>query len=125
MLAADEGTYKADNEAANGSIPRRERLEGRSEWQGLAIDSLSLHAGIETDICESNAEPRHETRDGRHLGEPVEDLAGASVDAHVRQEREQRGEDKRRYGQTITKRLLEHRGRVSGNREAVYMSDVR
>jgi len=122
MLGADEGTYKADNEAGDSSIPRRERLEGRNERQGLAVDSLSLHASIETEIRESNAEPRHETRNGRHLGEPGEDLAGASVDAHVRQEREQRAGDKRRYGQAITERLLEHRGRVSGDREAVYES---
>ena len=74
---------------------------------------------METDIRQTDAEPGHETRDGRHVGEPVEHLAGASVDAHERQEGEQRRSDERRHGQAIAKGHLEYRGCVSGNCEAI------
>jgi len=94
-------------------------LEGRREWQGLAVDSLGLHAGVETEIRPTDAKPGHETRDGCHVGEPVEHLAGASVDAHERQEGEQRRSDERRHGQPIAEGHLEYRGCVSGNRKAI------
>lgn len=81
-------THKADDEGADGTIPRRVRLEGGRERQSLAVDSLGLHSGIEAEIRVGDTEPGHETRDGRHLGEPVEHLAGASMDAHEGQERE-------------------------------------
>jgi hypothetical protein len=120
MVRADEDTHKADDEGADSSIPRRVRLETGREWQGLAVDSLGLHASIETGIRVRDTEPGHETRDGRHLREPVEHFARSRVDAHERQERESRGDDERHYGQSIAKRLFEYRRCVSGNREAVY-----
>lgn len=81
---------------------------------------MDLHSGIEADIRVADAEPGHETRNSRHLGEPVEHLAGAGMDAHEGQERERcRGRD-RGYGQSVAKRHLEYRGCISGNREAVY-----
>jgi len=117
-------THETDDEAGNGGIPRRVRLEGGGEWQGLAVDSLGLHAGVETEIGQTDAEPGHEAGNGGHVGEPVEHLAGASVDAHERQEGERRRSDERRYGQPVAKGRLEYRGRVSGNREAVCVSFV-
>ena len=115
----DEETHKTDDEAGDGSIPRRVRLEGGIEWQRLAVDPLGLHAGVETDIGPRDAKPGHETRDGCHVGEPVEHLAGASVDAHERQEGERRRSDERHYGQPIAKGRLEYRGCVSGDCEAI------
>jgi hypothetical protein len=41
------------------------------------------------------------------------------VDAHERQEGEQRRSDERRHGQPVAKGRLEYRGCVSGNRKAV------
>jgi len=81
-------THEADNSAGDGSVPCRIRLEARSEWQGGTVDSLSLHAGVETDVRDRDAKPSQETCDGRHVGEPVEHLAGARVNAHERQQRE-------------------------------------
>ena len=117
-------THKADDEGGDSTIPRRVRLEAGRVRQFAAIDSLGLHAGVETGIRVRDTEPGHETRDGRHLGEPVEHLAGASVDTHERQEGERRAQCERSHGQSIAKRLFEYRGRVSGNREAVYASPV-
>jgi hypothetical protein len=81
----DTNTHKADNQAADGSVPRRIRLEAGREWQARTVDSLNLHAGVETDVRDGDAEPGEETCDGRHVGEPVEHLAGARVNAHIRQ----------------------------------------
>ena len=78
-------THHADNQAADGSVPCRIRLKARSEWQGRTVDSLNLHAGVETDVRDGDAKPGQETCDRRHVGEPVEHLAGARVNAHVRQ----------------------------------------
>ena len=89
MLRANEDTHKADDEGADSSIPRRVRLQTGREWQLIAVDSLGLHAGIETGIGVRDTEPGQETRNGRHLGEPVEHLAGARMDAHEGQKREQ------------------------------------
>jgi hypothetical protein len=81
-------THKADNKAPDGSIPCCIRLEGGVEWQGFAVDSLSLHAGVEANVREGDSKPGQETCDGRHVGKPVEHLAGARLNAHKRQERE-------------------------------------
>lgn len=126
MRREDEGdeTHETDDEAANGGIPRRVRLEWGGERQGLAVDPLDLHSGVETEIGQRDAEPGHETGDGGHVGEPVEHLARASVDAHERQEGEGRRGDERHYGQPVAKGRLEYRGRVSGNREAVCLQFV-
>jgi hypothetical protein len=80
---------------------------------------LGLHAGVEAGVGEGDAEPGQEARDGRHVGEPVEHLARARVDAHVRQQRKERGEDECRYGQPVAARLFEYRGCISCNREAI------
>ena len=83
-------THQADNKAPDESIPCRIRLEGRGKWQRLAsaVDSLSLHAGVKASVGEAYAKPGQETCDGRHVGEPVEHLAGAGRNAHEGQERE-------------------------------------
>lgn len=81
-------THQADNEAADAGVPCRIRLKWRGEWQALAVDTLSLHAGVEAYVREGDTEPGQEARDGRHVGEPVEHFAGARVNAHERQQRE-------------------------------------
>ena len=68
-------THKADDETRDCSIPRRVRLEGRREWQGLAVDALGFHACVEADVRVCDAEPGEETGDGGHVGEPGEHLA--------------------------------------------------
>jgi hypothetical protein len=71
------GTYQTNEEATDGGIPRCERLQARGERQGLAVDSLGLHASMEPNVCEGDAKPGQKTRDGGHIGEPVEHLARA------------------------------------------------
>lgn len=112
-------THEADDEAGDGGVPCRVRLEGGGERQLGAVDVLGLHAGVEAGVGEGDAEPGQEARDGRHVGEPVEHLARARVDAHERQQRKERGEYERRYGQPVAERLFEYRGRISCNREAI------
>ena len=81
-------THQANNKTADESIPCSKRLKGRRKWQRLAIDSLSFHAGVEPNVGIADANPGDETCDGRHVGEPVEHLAGARLNAHERQQRE-------------------------------------
>jgi len=76
---------QADDKAADGRVPCRIRLKGRSEWQALTVNSLELHASVETDVGDGDAEPGQETCDRRHVAQPVEHLAGTRVNAHVRQ----------------------------------------
>ena len=81
-------THNADNKAPDGSIPCCIRLEEGGEWQGLAVDSLSLHAGVEANVRVGDSKPGQETCDGSHVSKPVEHFAGARMNAHKRQERE-------------------------------------
>jgi len=110
---------EADDEAGDGGVPCRVRLEGGRERQLGAVDVLGLHAGVEAGVGVGDAEPGQEAGDGRHVGEPVEHLARARVDAHVRQQGKERGEDERRHGQPVAERLLEYRGCISCNCEAI------
>jgi hypothetical protein len=83
-----DNTHQADNEAADDTVPCRIRLESRSEWQIPTVDSLNLHASVETNVRDGDAKPGQETCDGRHVGKPVEHFAGTRVNAHKRQQGE-------------------------------------
>ena len=68
-------THKADNKADDGTIPCCIRLEARGKWQRFAVDSLSLHAGVEANVRVADSKPGRETCDCRHVGKPAEHLA--------------------------------------------------
>ena len=53
-------TEEADNEGGDHGIPRSVRLQARSKWKLLPVNTMSLEASVEAKIGDTNAEPRHQ-----------------------------------------------------------------
>ena len=51
-------------------------LEGRLEYESVAIDSLRLEGFMELDVSNANAHPREQIGDGGQVLEPLEDYGG-------------------------------------------------
>lgn len=60
------GTYHADEEAHDHSVPRRIRLQACPVRELPAVEALRLHARIEARVRQSDAEPGHQASDGGH-----------------------------------------------------------
>ena len=79
-----ERTYEAYYDTTNSGVPCCIWLEVRSVRKCTAIKALCLESLVKADISDRDAKPRHQPRDGGHIGEPTENFSRARLDTHVR-----------------------------------------
>lgn len=65
---------------------------------------MRFEALVEADVRDRDTEPSHQTGDGGHVLEPSEDLAGARLDTHEREEGERGAESDRDVRETLLRR---------------------
>jgi hypothetical protein len=86
-------THNGDDDARGRRIISREWLESRGERQRFSVEALCLHAFVESNVCEADSEPGHQTCDGGHVGEPTKYTTRSRRARHVSEQHEQRTEN--------------------------------
>lgn len=66
-------------------------LEGRLEYQRVAIDALRLQSLVETNVAQADTAPGEALSDGDEVLEPQKDLVCTGSQAHERQKGEDGG----------------------------------
>lgn len=87
-----EAVEKSDDGKKDEGEVRGVGLKGRSEGEGLAIDSLGFKRCVKADIGDRNRHPGEEGGDGDKVLKPCEDDVGARRAGHVGEERDRGGD---------------------------------
>jgi len=81
-----------DEEDRDDAVPCRVGLEGGFEREEVSIETLSVPAGSESDVSDTDPEPCHQTGDRCHVLKPTEDFSWTGTDTHIGNECEERTE---------------------------------
>jgi len=83
---------KEDQGDRDDAVPCRVGLKGGFEWEKVSIQTLSVPAGSESDVSNTDPKPCHKTGDRCHVLEPTEDFSWTGTDTHIGDKGEERTE---------------------------------